>query len=321
MKSNRKNDIKLSIVIPAYNEENNIETTIEEILNNIDALSFIHHYQIIVVDDHSSDNTFNAVKEINNPDIVCLRLSRRSGSFMALRCGFSEATGDVTLCISADGQDDPSTLSEMLEKWMNGSKTIWALRMSRKDEAPYIRLPAKLFYVILNLLMGKTDNSIDLSRADFCLLDRIVVQAINLCSERNTSLFGLIDWLGFKKDFVEYERRQRLSGQSKWSFRTRFDFAKDWIIAFSTLPLKLMAPIGFLIAMLGFLYAIFVFINAINGEEVSGWSSLMVVLLLLGGIQMVMFGVLGEYLGRNLDESRNRPLYFLERTTRDEKID
>jgi dolichol-phosphate mannosyltransferase len=302
------------VVIPSFNESDNIINTIEEIKDVIEKKIFSKKYEIIVTDDHSTDNTYQIVESFNDVRIKCIRLSRRSGSHIALRAGIANARGDAVLCISADGQDDPNVLEEMLKKLHEGAQIVWALRKKRK-ESFLIKRSVLIFYRTLELLTNTKKSEIDLSRADFYLLDKKVVDAINHCPERNTSLFGLINWLGFKQDYVEFERRKRKFGKSKWDFRKRLHLAKDWIIAFSGLPLKLMTIVGILVSIIGFLYAIDIIISAIRGITVPGWASIMVVILILGGFQMIMFGIVGEYLWRNLEESRRRPLYFIEKTT------
>lgn len=315
-------NITLSVVIPAFNEKENINHTIEEILEVIDSMPNIDEYQIIVVDDHSSDNTFDLMRKIQNPKIICLRLSRQSGSMTALRAGIAEAKGDVVLCISADGQDDASSLKTMLNKWQNGADIVWALRKKRDNERIDTLIMSKIFYRILNWLTESKDSSIDMSNADYCLLDKRVVDAVNSCHEKNTSLFGLISWLGFNQDFVQYDRRKRKRGVSKWSFRNRLNFAKDWIVAFSGLPLKMMTVVGFFVSVIGFIYAILIIWLALFSKmPVRGWPTTMIIILIIGGIQMIMLGTIGEYLWRNLDESRKRPLYLIERSTLEELID
>ncbi|MBT3880021.1 MAG: glycosyltransferase family 2 protein [Candidatus Scalindua sp.] len=311
--------MRISVVIPAHNEEDNIRITIEELLSIAKFVTVIDGIQIIVIDDHSSDNTFDVVSSMDDLRVSCMRLSRKSGSHTALRAGLMEANGDATLCVSADGQDSPDCLKDMLLKWDGGCKVVWALRKDRDNESFASRLFAQIFYKTLSWVTRNVMPGIDLSRADFYLLDKSVVKAINACTERNTSVFGLIIWLGFEQGFVEYKRRKRMSGLSKWSFRSRLRLAKDWIIAFSGLPLKLMTIVGFLVAFVGFSYALFTIINAVFiGKPVQGWSSIMVVILILGGLQMIMFGIVGEYLWRNLDESRKRPIYFIEKSTYEE---
>ncbi|NQT23018.1 MAG: glycosyltransferase family 2 protein, partial [Candidatus Omnitrophica bacterium] len=219
-------------VIPVYNEAENINVVLRELFSVCKKIAGIDNLQVIVVDDHSPDGTFDIVNELNDSRITILRLSRRSGSHMALRAGIREAAGEVVLCISADGQDDPFCLGKMLDKWRSGSHVVWALRKDRKKEPWYVRIPAQLFYRLLFSFLKGEDNKIDLCRADFFLLDKKVIQSINACPERNTSLFGLIVWLGFMQGQVEYERRSRLSGRSKWDLRSLFSLAKDWVIAF-----------------------------------------------------------------------------------------
>lgn len=307
--------MKLSIVIPAYNEELNIKQTILELKETLTTVNYVNNYEIIVIDDHSSDKTFEIIKSFRETNIKGIRLSKRSGSHISIRAGLAASAGDAVLCISADRQEDVKVINKMIEKWSSGNKIIWALRNNRKSETWYIHKAAQIFYRIL-LWLGDTEHrNIDFSRADFFLLDKKVVKAINNCFEKNTSLFGLIVWLGFNQDFVEYNRRKRRLGKSKWRFRSRLHLAKDWIIAFSGVPLKLISIIGFFTAVLGFLYGIYVIINAIVGTPRPGWSSIMVAIFVLGGIQMIMLGIIGEYLWRNLDESRRRPLYLIESTT------
>ena len=305
---------KISVVIPTYNEAELIAGTVNEITSAVESL-FRDNYEIIIIDDHSCDDTFNIIKGMPNHGVRCIRLSRNSGSHIALRAGLSQAKGDVVLCISADGQDNPGCLKEMIGKWRDGCKVVWALRRNRNNEIWLVRLWAKLFYGILSRFVDTRNLNIDVSRATFFLLDRKAAEAINACPEHSTSLFGLISWFGFHQGAVEYERRPRLCGKSKWNFRKRLRLASDWIIAFSGLPLKMIFLTGLIVASFGFLYAIVIIILAIKGRPPTGWASMMVVILVLGGIQMIMLGIIGEYLWRNIEESRSRPLYFIEKDT------
>jgi dolichol-phosphate mannosyltransferase len=223
-----------------------------------------------------------------------------------------EASGDAALFISADGQEDPRCLKAMLDKWSGGAKVVWALRKNRDDEPWHIRVSARIFYKIQEWFNRDEYNKVDLYRADFYLLDKVVVDAVNSCPEKNTSIFGLISWLGFNQECVEYERCRRKYGKSKWTFRSRLNLAMDWIIAFSGLPLRIISITGIAVASLGLIYAAFIIINGLSGRLVQGWASTMAAILVLGGIQMMMIGVIGEYLWRNIEESRNRPLYFIE---------
>ena len=307
--------MKLSIVIPAYNEADNILSTLEKLATVLaEASDLVTDHEILVIDDHSSDGTFALLAGHPDKRLRTFRLSRRSGSHTALRVGLDHAEGDAVLCMSADGQDAPEAIPEMLNKWRTGKHIVWALRRNRQDEPLLLRWTATLFYKILTFF-GEVRSEIDLSRADFYLLDKKVVAAVTSCKERNTSLFGLIVWLGFAQDSVEYDRRQRTAGRSKWNFRSRMDLAKNWIIAFSGLPLRLITLTGSIVACLGFLYAMVILVrNLFYGSPMLGWPSVMTAILVLGGAQMIMLGIIGEYLWRNLDESRKRPIYFIEQS-------
>ena len=305
--------MNISIIIPTYNENKNIKPAIQELFGVLNRIPDINKVEIIVVDDHSSDDTFDVVKGINDSRVKCLRLSRRCGSHTAIRAGLKEAMGDVLLYISVDGQDDPNCLINMLEKWRNGVQVVWALRTNSLDGPWHLQISAKLFYKLLIWLGGVEGTNINISRANFCLLDRTVIEAINRCAERNTSLFGLIIWLGFNQDFVGYERRQRRYGKSKWNLVSYLGLAKDWIVGFSGLPLTLISIVGFSVTSLSFLYGIYVLINFIAGKSIQNSSLIMLVVLLIGGIQMVMLGIIGEYLWNNLHEARRRPLFFIEK--------
>jgi len=306
------NTMKLSVVIPAFNESENIEATIVEVAEIVKSSPEIADYQIIIVDDHSSDNISEIIENLKVANLEYIRLSRQSGSHIAARAGLALADGDVILVMAADGQDNPNILPEMVRMHQQGFHTIWALREDRKNESWLTKLPAFLFYKILNFFSEAPQN-IDLSRADFYMVDKMVKDSVMACTETETSLYGLISWVGFNQGTVVYPRRDRRSGSSKWSFKSRLKLAKDWIVAFSGVPLKLISWAGALVAFLGVIYAFYIFINYLLGAPVAGWSSIMITLLILGGGQMAMLGVIGEYLWKNMNETRRRPLYFVEK--------
>ncbi len=306
--------MKLSIVMPAYNEQENIAVVIGELCKVMQGIDTIASFEVIVVDDHSSDETAEQVLALGNPNARCLRLSRRSGSHTAIRAGLANASGDAVLCISSDGQDNPTVLKEMIERWQSGVQVVWAIRRSR-EETFKDKMAAVLFYYTLKLFANSGQSNIDLANADFYLLDRKAVDAINACSERNTSLFGLIIWIGFRQEGVLYDRRERLNGKSKWSFKSRLRLAQDWIMAFSGVPLKLMTYLGISAAVIGFLYALFIFVAAIKGYTTPGWAESVLLMLVGGGVLLIMLGIIGEYLWRTLDETRKRPLFFIEKDT------
>lgn len=304
----------LSILIPAYNEEENIQTAIQKLEQTLMECQAIEDHEFIIVDDHSSDATFQRVQSFNQKKIKGIRLSRRSGSHTALRVGLAHAQGDLVLCISADGQEDPAILNQMIEKMKDGCHAVWGVRKKR-EESLINKFFALAAYRLIHLFIKNEENRMDLSNADFFLLSKKFVNAINACKERHTSLLGLVQWLGFKQDFVLYDRKARARGKSKWSFRSRLRLAIDWIVAFSGIPLKLISLVGFGTAILGILYALFIMVYSLLGYTAPGWAETVILILILGGVQMVMLGVIGEYLWRTLDETRNRPLYFIEEMT------
>ncbi|ROS00114.1 dolichol-phosphate mannosyltransferase [Sinobacterium caligoides] len=303
----------ITLVISAYNEAENIAETIAELRTVLGTLN-IASYEIIVVDDHSTDNTFAIVEAFADTAVKCIYLSKRMGSHTAERVGLRYAQGDAVICMSADGQDGPESIELLLAKCREGYNLVWALRKNR-DEGLAQRFCAYVFYKVLFFLTRTSNVDIDLSKADFYLLDRKVVDAVNRCTELNTSLFGLLVWCGFKQGAIEYVRGRRRSGRSKWSFSSKVDLALNWIVAFSGIPLRLTAYVGSLVSLAGFIYAIYIVYVALSGHPVEGWASLMVVVLILGGMNLMVLGIVGHYLWANIEETRSRPLYFIEKRT------
>lgn len=302
----------ISIVIPAYNEKNNIGKTIKDLKAVLSQTP--GGYEIIIVDDHSSDDTFAEVMSLKSEQVKGIRLSHRAGPHNAIRAGFQFAKGEGAMCLGADGQEDYSVLPQMIKLWREGHDVIWGLRKKR-EEPLRARIVNGLFYKILEWVNPSGYTGIDLLRADFFLIGRKVINAVNASSERNSSLFGLVLWMGFKQGFVEYDRNERRSGRSKWSFARRLKLATDWIISFSGVPIRFMTGVGMATALLGFIYAGVIILNRWFGHPVEGWSSILVLILLIGGVQMVMLGMLGEYLWRSFDQTKNRPLFLVENIT------
>ena len=226
----------LSVIVPCYNEEANIKATLEELLSTIKKTPGVDKYQIIVVDDHSPDDTFQAVKSMKNEGISCIRLAKRMGSHIAIRAGLKEATGEATVFLPADAQEDPGILDAMIKRWQNGSKVVWGLSKAKSHKGWHIRKSAELFYKILKWSGATRDAVVDISRATFFFLDSSVVSLVNQCSLPNAPLHGLVICSGPEQSWIEYKRRPRKSGKSKWSFLSLLGLAKDWIIEFSDSP-------------------------------------------------------------------------------------
>lgn len=303
--------MNLNVVVPAYNEAECLARLLPALSIHLAALPApVDSHEIIVVDDHSTDETFAVASA--HPGVRVLRLSRRSGSHTALRAGLAVASGDAALCMAADGQDDPGVLKALLEEWTKGSHIVWALRKKR-FEGRANDLFARFFYGVLKRTTPPQSSEIDLARADFFLLDRRVVDAVNAMPETRTSLFGMLVWLGFQSGSVEYERKARAAGVSKWSFVRKLGLAVDWLVSFSGLPIRAVTYAGLGLSVLGLVYLAAVLIGyGLGLVGVAGWTSIIAVLLILFGFQMFFTGVIGEYLWRNFQESKRRPLCFIE---------
>jgi dolichol-phosphate mannosyltransferase len=301
----------LSVVTPAYNEADNLPLLYERLrqaLPNID-------WEWIVVDDHSRDATFDRLAEIARSDhrVSAIRLARNSGSHTALTCGIDHAAGACVAIMAADLQDPPEVLPVLVDKWRAGAQVVWATRATRPGERMATIGFARLYYFMMRRIVGMED--IPASGADFFLLDRRVVDAYGRFHETNVSFFSLVTWMGFRQTSITYSKEPRLHGRSGWSMKKKVKLVVDSVTSFTYLPIRVMSWLGCLIALLGFLYAGYIIANALLGRPVEGWSSIMVAVLVMSGMQFVMMGVLGEYLWRALDESRRRPRYLVEAVT------
>ena len=304
----------LSIVTPAYNEADNLPVLYERLSQVLDAMDL--DWEWVIIDDHSEDGTFEVIKDMGekDPRVHGIRFARNFGSHTALTCGLLQAKGDCAVAMAADLQDPPEVLPALLTKWHEGKQVVWAVRENREGEKRGTLVFARLYYFLMRRFVGLKE--IPATGADFFLLDREVLDALGQFNEKNVSIMVLIAWMGFRQASVSYTKQARLHGCSGWSLEKKLKMGWDSITSFSYLPIRLMSYLGFIIALFGFIYAGIVVSNSLIGNPASGWSSLIVVVLLLSGIQMVMIGVLGEYLWRALDESRHRPRYLIEATTK-----
>jgi dolichol-phosphate mannosyltransferase len=303
----------LTIVTPAYNEAENLPVLyqrLREVLDSIDV-----DWEWIVVDDHSTDGTFEVLTELAGEEdrLLGFRFSRNFGSHTAITCGLNHARGDCAIVMAADLQDPPEEMSHLLAEWQHGAQVVWAVRARREGESATYLGFARLYYFLMRRLGALKD--LQATGADFFLIDRRVIDAVNEFRESNVSILALISWMGFRQAFVRYNKLPRLHGSSGWNLEKRLKLVVDSITSFTYFPIRLMSYVGFITALLGFVYAGFVVVNALAGRRPQGWASLMVVVLLIGGMQMLMTGVLGEYLWRALEEARGRPRYVIEATT------
>lgn len=300
----------LTLVTPAYNEADNLPRLYERLVAVLDPMQF--DWEWIIVDDHSSDHTFAVISELFHADsrIRGYRFARNFGAHKAITFGLHNANGQCAAIMAADLQDPPETLPQLLEKWQEGGQVVWAVRAQREAEKASTIGFSRLYYWIMRRVVGM--NEMPATGADFFLVDRRVLDALSEFSENNTSLMALITWMGFRQAEISYTKEARLYGRSGWNLEKKVKLVVDSITSFTYLPIRLMSYLGMLVAVLGFAYAAFVVFNAVAGRPTAGWSSLMVVVLMVGGIQMLMMGILGEYLWRALDEARQRPRYVLE---------
>ena len=305
---------KLSIVVPAYNEAANLPALYESLRKTLSALSM--EWECIIVDDHSGDATFSVVSAlaIQDPRIRGIRLARNHGSHLAITCGLHHAEGDCAVVLAADMQDPPEVIPRLLEQWRAGAQVVWAARAKREGEKMSTLAFARVFYFLMRHLVGI--RTMPATGADFVLIDRRVMDALKDFREANISIMALVTWMGFQQATVLYNKKPRFQGQSGWTLAKKIKLVVDSVTSFSSFPIRLMSVVGALVAMVGFVYAAFIIgMSIVSRVSVPGWSSLMVVVLVLGGVQMLMMGVLGEYLWRALDEARHRPQYLIEATT------
>jgi dolichol-phosphate mannosyltransferase len=303
----------VSIITPAHNEQDNLRVLHQRLQTVLDRLDLA--WEWVVIDDHSGDSTFAVIEEIATIDsrVRGLRFSRNFGSHIGIACGLDHAEGACAIVMAADLQDPPETIPQLLDHWRSGSQIVWAVRALREGESKAMLRFSNLYYWMMRRVVGL--SAMPATGADFFLVDRIVIQAARQIKERNASLFALLTWMGFRSSAIVYDKQARLHGSTGWTLRKKLRLVVDSFTSFSHKPIRWMAWFGVATALLGFVYAVVVIINAIAGQPAEGWSSLMVVVLILCGGQMLMLGVMGEYLWRALDEARQRPKYLIENTT------
>jgi dolichol-phosphate mannosyltransferase len=308
---------RLSIVVPAYNEAEALPDVIERIRKVIATSPDLDgRTEVIIVSDGSDDATFEVASESLGGDLPgeVIEFVGNAGSHAAIRCGLERTSGDAVAIISADGQDPPEALPEMVSRLGSGIEVVWGKRTSRKGDPWLTRTLASLYYRLFRLLTGLHYPE---SGLDFVVIGRPVVDAVSSFRERNLPLFPMIYNLGYGQTTVPYERGERTAGQTGWSMRKKLKFAVDMLTAFSAAPLRLLSLIGATVGLLGLVFGFITAIRAIFGQvPISGWASMMVAVTVMGGLILVAFSVLGEYVWRTLDESRARPLYFIGRTQR-----
>jgi glycosyltransferase involved in cell wall biosynthesis len=301
--------LSASVVVPTYNEELNVEAFYERTFAVLDEA--FASWEIVFVDDGSRDRTPSLLWKLNSADprVKVVRLTRNFGSHVAITAGLDHARGDVVVVMACDLQDPPELIPKLLSQWEEGHEIVWATRAEREDSL-IRRGMAKVFYRLVRRFAIPDYPST--GTGSFCLLDASVVEAVRRFPERNRMTFGLVSWTGFSQAEISYKRGARHAGVSKWKRRQLVKAAIDTFISFSFTPIRFISYCGIFFSIGGFLLALWVVIQRILfGTQLRGWASLMTAILIIGGLQLLTMGILGEYLARIGEDSRQRPLYIV----------
>ncbi len=299
----------LTIVVPAYNEQEVLREFHRRVTEAICNLPF--DYEILYINDGSTDSTLNVLVELRNsdPHVSLVDLSRNFGKEIALSAGLDHARGDAVVVIDADLQDPPELIPELVNAWRDGYDVVYATRSAREGESIMKKLTAHLFY---RAIQGVSRFKIPQDTGDFRLLSRRAVNALKQFREQHRFMKGLFAWIGYPQKSVPYRRDPRFAGETKWNYWKLWNFAIEGITSFTIAPLKIATYLGLVVALGSFGYGTFIIVRTLLfGNPVAGYPSLMVVILFLGGVQLVALGVIGEYLGRMFDETKGRPLYLV----------
>jgi len=299
----------ISVVVPMYNEAGNIDMFYKRLAHILQEMG--ESYEIICVNDGSKDSTAAKLYMLHrkDPGVKVINLSRNFGKEIALTAGLDFSTGEAVIPIDADLQDPPELIPELVAKWREGFDVVYATRLQRNGESWLKKATAKAFYRVAKRL-SKVDIPQD--TGDFRLMSKPVVEALKQLREQHRFMKGLFSWVGFNQANIYYNREPRFAGRTKWNYWKLWNFALEGITSFSYAPLQAATYMGLFISLSAFAYASYIFFNTlIYGNPVPGYPSLMVVILFLGGVQLLTLGLIGEYIGRIYNESKRRPLYFV----------
>lgn len=303
---------ELTVVVPAFNEEDNLRPMVERLTEALEPV--VDGLEIIFVDDGSVDGTWQGISTISALDsrVRGVRFARNFGHQAAVTAGVDAARGRAVVLIDADLQDPPEIIPKMIEKWREGFEVVYAQRETREGETLFKKVTAALFYRVLHRV---TEVDIPVDTGDFRLMGPRAIEAFRALPERNRFIRGLVSWIGFPQTAVRYHREARHAGETKYPFRKMLRFALDALTSFSFLPLRLATFLGFAASAFSFFYILVVLVLKAVGISWLGYTSLMASILFLGGVQLIMIGVLGEYIARIFDEVKRRPLYLVGEST------
>ncbi len=301
---------KVWIQCPCFNEEKNLPVLYER-FKKVAADNPAYDFHLLFIDDHSSDGTWKFIESVCQQDSMVsgIRLARNVGSHAACTAGLQHVEGDCVIAMSSDLQDPPEIIPRLIEEWMKGAKIVWASRRTHERENALAGLMGKIYwYVMRKYVLPETH----FNGADFFLADKQVIEVINKITERNRSLLALLSSVGFEQTTILYDKQKRLHGRSKWKLARKIKFTIDSILGFTHLPVRIMSVTGIFISFIAFLYGCGVVFNYFKGNPIEGWSSAILLILVIGGFQMTMLGIIGEYIWRILDEVRGRPYFVVE---------
>ena len=301
---------KISVLIPCYNEEKTLPLLYPELVKLMEGLPD-YEWEIMFVNDGSADNTLHILQQLRQQDkrVNYVDLSRNFGKEVAMLAGFDYVTGDCMVIVDADLQDPPALIPEMLKYWEEGYEDVYARRRTRGKESWLRKWLSIKFY---KLLQRTSRFDVLQNVGDFRLLDRRCINALKRMRESERYTKGMFCWIGFNKKEVEFDRGDRVAGSSSWGYKQLFSLAIDGITSFTSAPLRISTFVGFVVSMLAFIYMIYVFIKAlIWSDPVQGYPSMVILILFLGGIQLLSLGIIGEYIGRIYNETKNRPDYIV----------
>ena len=301
----------ISILIPAYNEEAVLDKLFVRLSNLANQIKN-YQFEFLFVNDGSKDKTLDIIKDYaeKDPRVSYINFSRNFGKEIGMIAGFDYVKGDATVIIDADLQDPPELIPEMIKLWEEGYDDVYAKRRSREGETWFKKFTSKMYY---RTLQSVTRIPIQEDTGDFRLLDRRVVEALKQFRESQRNTKAMFSWVGFHKKEILYDRDPRAAGETKWNYKKLVDLAIDGITSFTTAPLRISTYVGILVSIFAFVYLLYLVIRTLAfGSDLAGYPSMMAVILFLGGVQLVSLGIIGEYVGRIFNETKQRPLYLIE---------
>lgn len=309
--------MEISAIIPSYNEQDNVGLMYERMTKTLSKIS--PDYEIIYINDCSKDQTLLRIKELAAKDthVKYLSFSRNFGHQIAVSAGLDYCSGKAVVIIDGDLQDPPELIKQMYEKYKEGYKVVYARRTSREGETWFKKATAKIFY---RLLASMTSIDIPVDVGDFRLIDQVIVKHLRNMPEKSKYIRGQISWIGYKQTFVNYHRDARIYGKTNYPLRKMLRFALDGITAFSDKPLKIASGLGIVAAIVSLLALVYALVaHFCFNSTITGWTSLILSVLFIGGVQLITIGIIGEYIARINNDVRNRPLYILEENNMEEQ--